>query len=241
MTMTFEPKVITNIFSHLKRGFNFNQYVLAAFVIATFIFMSNPQIDIIVAKVFYDESLGFFIKDNKIVLFFYEGVNIMTRVMIVMLIGLFVISAFYKRIRPKLILYFILCLAMGPGLVVNTIFKNNWDRARPAQLVEFGGEKEFSPPLLISDQCETNCSFVSGHASMGFYFIAFAMLMRGNKKKLAMTASILLGAVIGAGRMAQGGHFLSDVIFCGFFVYFTTRYLYNLFYGSRTNLFSHNN
>ena len=35
---------------------------------------------------------------------------------------------------------------LGPGLIVNHVFKDHWDRARPRAVVEFGGDKAFTPP-----------------------------------------------------------------------------------------------
>ena len=57
-------------------------------------------------------------------------------------------------------------LAIGPGLVANVILKDNWGRARPRQVVEFGGTKQFTPPLVPVRECVRNCSFVSGEASV---------------------------------------------------------------------------
>jgi len=34
---------------------------------------------------------------------------------------------------------------------------------------------------------------------------------------------MLVGAVVSAGRIVQGGHFISDVLTAGFIVYFTCR------------------
>jgi lipid A 4'-phosphatase len=51
---------------------------------------------------------------------------------------------------------------------------------------------------------------------MGFFFIALAWVFRDRRW---LWAGIALGAVVGLGRMAQGGHFLSDVVFAFWAVY----------------------
>jgi lipid A 4'-phosphatase len=51
---------------------------------------------------------------------------------------------------------------------------------------------------------------------MGFYFIAFAWVFRDRRW---LWFGILLGAAVGLGRMLQGRHFLSDVVFAYWVVY----------------------
>ena len=106
---------------------------------------------------------------------------------------------------------------LGPGLIVNHVFKDHWDRARPRAIVEFGGEKTFTPPLVIANQCERNCSFVSGEASYGFAYAAFAFLVAPRLRRRVFWAAVGFGTAVGLGRMMMGAHFLSDVFFAGVF------------------------
>jgi len=107
------------------------------------------------------------------------------------------------------------CLGVGPGLVANVMLKDQWGRARPKHVVEFGGNKAFTPPILLSKQCPRNCSFVSGEASAMYVpFFAAAALMPQSAVVLVATGTVA-GLAAGAVRIAQGGHFLSDVIFAG--------------------------
>ena len=106
---------------------------------------------------------------------------------------------------------------LGPGLIVNHVFKDHWDRARPRAIVEFGGEKTFTPPLVIADQCERNCSFVSGEASYGFAYAAFAFLVAPRLRRRVFWTAVGFGTAVGLGRMMMGAHFLSDVFFAGVF------------------------
>src|SRR5690606_38611793 len=73
-------------------------------------------------------------------------------------------------------IFLFLALAIGPGLVANTVFKDHWGRARPREITQFGGEAHFSPPLVLSDQCRRNCSFVAGDPTVGWYATSFAYL-----------------------------------------------------------------
>lgn len=122
--------------------------------------------------------------------------------------------------------FLLLSLAVGPGLVVNTLFKDHWGRARPAQVIEFGGEKRFGPAFVPSDQCASNCAFPAGDPAMGFFLVSAGFLVAPLWRRRAVGGAIALGAVIGVARMAQGAHFLSDVIASGFLVFATSWALY---------------
>ncbi|MFN7094324.1 MAG: phosphatase PAP2 family protein, partial [Burkholderiales bacterium] len=101
-----------------------------------------------------------------------------------------------------------------------SVFKDHWGRARPIQVTEFGGSKRFTPMGVITNQCERNCSFVSGHASVGFYLMAFAWVTKQNRK-IWFFLGWFVGMVIGGLRIWQGGHFLSDVIVAGMLIHMT--------------------
>ncbi len=106
-------------------------------------------------------------------------------------------------------------LITGPGLIANTLLKDNWARPRPLHVVEFGGPAEFKPVLSRSGTCEKNCSFISGEAS-SIFAIGFAVAMLARRRRAAwMAGAVAAGAVIGLIRIGEGGHFLSDVIFAG--------------------------
>lgn len=107
-----------------------------------------------------------------------------------------------------------LCLALGPGLLVNGVLKESWGRARPKEVMEFGGIARFTPALQPADQCPHNCSFPAGDPSVAFATLSVALLV-GRRRRLAVAAALGLGAAVGALRMAEGAHFLSDVVFSG--------------------------
>ena len=117
------------------------------------------------------------------------------------------------------VIYLAAVFAAGPALLVNGILKEHWDRARPAHTEQFGGPKHYTPPLVIADQCKSNCSFVSGEAALGFTFMAFGFVAREPKRRrLGIAAGITLGTAFGLLRMIEGGHYLSDVYFAGLFM-----------------------
>lgn len=128
-----------------------------------------------------------------------------------------------KEVQNKLriIVFLLMTLTIG-GLVVEGYMKSTWDRARPRDVVAFGGDAQFTPAWVVSDQCSKNCSFVSGHAAIGFYFMVFGWVKR---KKAWIVPGLVLGIALGITRVVQGGHFPSDVILPGFIVVILSQWL----------------
>ena len=83
----------------------------------------------------------------------------------------------FKIIFTSSIFFLVVTLIIGPGIIVNYILKDNFGRARPKDIIEFHGTKNFTKIFMISNQCTKNCSFPSGHAAIGFYFTAFAYIL----------------------------------------------------------------
>ena len=104
-----------------------------------------------------------------------------------------------------------LAVTLGPGLLVNSGFKDNWQRARPYQVEPFGGTQQFTRAAVMTDQCTANCSFVSGHVACGF-FLASLMLIDRRRKVIWAFVGMSSGITIGFSRMADGAHWLSDVL-----------------------------
>lgn len=112
----------------------------------------------------------------------------------------------------RLPLAFVVCAGIaGPGAVVNWGFKENWQRARPYQVENFGGTQKFTRATVMTDQCDNNCSFVSGHVACGFFFSSL-LLLHWRRRKAWLLAGTLSGLVIGFARMSDVAHWFSDVL-----------------------------
>lgn len=138
--------------------------------------------------------------------------------LIVLLAGF--IQKSFARYR-KQALFYILLLALGPGLVINVILKDNLGRARPREVTEFGGKYEYTQIWQRGDTGK-NSSFPSGHASSAFFLIAPWFVYRNRNTILAFSflgGGLAYGSLVGFARMLQGGHFLSDVVWAGLLVY----------------------
>lgn len=194
-------------------------WLLAA---SALLFVGFPELDIAFTGLFYTPADGFFLKKEPVVqAVWWVFAKIHAPVLLALLIGLILVwrrPALRRRLPPRALAFMLLLLVLGPGLLVNEILKKEMHRARPDEVVEFGGWKVFSPALAPYGQCTHNCSFVSGHAAMGFYLIGLAWVLR---RRRWLVAGIVLGGVVGLGRIVQGGHFLSDVVFAFWAVYLT--------------------
>jgi len=187
------------------------------------VFMTLPGIDLWVSGLFWRPDAGFFLRDWAPFRSVYEAVPVITWALVVglALLGLAVwilgraIGPFDRRTIP----FLLLSIAIGPGLLTNTVLKDHWGRARPSQIVQFGGMKKFTPVLQPSDQCGHNCSFPSGHGAMGFSLVALGFLPATRRRRQWVTGAALgFGTLVALVRIGQGGHFLSDNIFAALLV-----------------------
>jgi lipid A 4'-phosphatase len=187
------------------------------------LFSLFPQIDIAGSSLFRDPASGFTVGQLFAVRVLHEGWDIAARAIAVALTLYLVASFIWKGLAPRgrrrAATFLLAVLLIGPGLIVNT-FKDTWGRARPVNVEEFGGPRRFTPALTPSDQCPRNCAFTSGHAAFGFWWMAPAFVDR-RRRGMWLALGLALGLGIGLVRIAQGGHFLSDVLFSGWIVYGT--------------------
>jgi lipid A 4'-phosphatase len=202
---------------------------ILAFVLVVFLFV--PQIDLAVSRLFYLPGRGFVLADWPPVVFLYRAVPWMTWVIFALAalagIWLFLMRRPIWLIDGKRLIFLVASVALGSGLLANIVLKDHWGRARPAQIEAFGGPRQFTPAPLMVNECASNCSFVSGHATLGFSFVALAFLLApGALRRSATAAALAVGFVVGLGRMAQGAHFLSDVVYAALLAYGTTALLY---------------
>jgi lipid A 4'-phosphatase len=135
------------------------------------------------------------------------------------------VSFFWSRLRdwrdPGLFLA--LVLIVGPGILVNLVFKPCWGRPRPHATASFGGPHEFLP-VWQPGTGDEDFSFPSGHAATGFYLMSPAFFCYRRRPWTAVGFVLLgvtAGVAIGMARIVAGGHFPSDVLWSGGIVYFT--------------------
>ena len=195
--------------------------LLGATAIAVAVFLAIPDLDLIVSRAALRPDGHFLLYWVDAFIYLHEAIQYLVPIAI----AFFVVAAVaYLRRRPIWgitlwqALYVIAVFAIGPGLLVNTVLKDNSHRPRPGDTQEFGGKFAYAPPFDFSGTCGTNCSFVAGDPAAGFGFLAPALLLPPRRRPAGIAAALLLGGAIGTMRVLQGAHFFSDVIFCGLVV-----------------------
>ena len=205
--------------------------VLAAFCVW-------PQMDLAVSALFYSPEKGFAAQQMWPFRFLHATAYDGARVLGLALVAGAVLAwrKPFLALPRKAWLFLFLGLLLGPGLVGNVILKDHWGRARPHQITEFGGNAHFTPPLVLSNACNENCSFVSGDGAFGFYFPIFAYVVAPRRSRRVFWGGMALGALFGGARIAMGAHFLSDVLYAAVFMLLTSAILHGVMYGPRQTL-----
>lgn len=192
--------------------------------------ISHIDLDIKAQQHFFQPDSGWYMKNHPFWQFGYHYGTLPA----ILLAFAALIGLIFSWIKPKMIslrryfLLIILTLIIGPGLLVNAIFKDHWGRPRPRQVQEFGGNWEFKEVWEPGTPGKGK-SFPCGHCSMGFFFIALYYCFKQKHKTLAYASfafSIALGVFIGFARISQGGHFLSDVVWSWGLTFLTATTLY---------------
>ncbi|HEU4620971.1 MAG TPA: phosphatase PAP2 family protein [Burkholderiaceae bacterium] len=203
--------------------------IVLAFIACSALFIAFPHLDIAVAREFVLPSGEFVLAHHPIVLKIHHFISASARVLTITLAALLLLGLgarfghvfAWAAARRRAVLYVFAVLALGPGLVVNALLKDQFGRARPAQVTELGGERVFSRAFVISDQCHRNCAFVSGHAAYAALPLVGWFIARRRRARIAwLSLGLGLGSVVGLVRMAMGGHFLSDVVIAIFITWF---------------------
>jgi len=110
-------------------------------------------------------------------------------------------------------LFVLLCVIVGPGLIINAALKDHWGRPRPREIAQFGGKMTYSQPLLPAGG--HGKSFPCGHCSVGYLYAIGWWIWRRRRPLWAASSlafGLAAGTLLGLGRMAAGGHFLSDAV-----------------------------
>jgi membrane-associated PAP2 superfamily phosphatase len=112
----------------------------------------------------------------------------------------------------------VLAVMLGPGLLVNGMLKPLWGRPRPVHAALFGGSQPYQPWWQPGD-IGGGRSFPSGHAAMGYILVLGTCLVPPRRsawlRGLVLGGALIYGSLLGAARIIQGGHFLSDVLWSG--------------------------
>jgi dolichol-phosphate mannosyltransferase len=200
-------------------------WLLLACLLSLSLVFAQTNLDVIVARWFWSDTGGWHLANTTWVQWLYRFGS--WPALLVGIGGLLIAlgSRWFRRLHPlrRSGLFLALALLLGPGLIVNGVLKKVYFRPRPVQVAEFGGGESFQAlgePTLR----HTGHSFPSGHAAMGFYWLAPALFLCPRRRKLAvafLALALVHGGLMGFGRMAQGGHWFSDVLWSAGIVWLT--------------------
>ena len=203
----------------------------------TAVFLVWPVIDLRVSGLFYDPVQGFAAsRDPFLKAFRKAGDWTMWLIAAGFLLSILARIAMPDRrsiVPPSVSLFLLSALILGPGLLVNTILKDNWGRPRPVMIEAFGGDMPYVAVWRMTDYCARNCSFVAGEASSALWLMAVAFVVprawrrAGGRLRRRFSLSAL-----SVNRIAFGGHFLSDVLLSWGLTALVTILLYRLFIGA---------
>lgn len=203
-------------------------------VLALVFFALFPEVDLKFSNLFFDSEKNIFpLRDALFSQIIYYSVRVIA--VLTFFISLFVViydfnSTFLKNIYSKFFpsftskirglikinkrqaMFLLLIILITPGILVHWVMKPMWERARPVNVQEFGGDMNFTNFYHFGVGQDGN-SFPSGHASMAVALLAVVFLV-GKERQRKVTIGISIYAVIASlCRVWQGGHFLTDIIF----------------------------
>ena len=216
----------------------------AIFILPTAAIFWVTDLDILVSGQFFDSAA---LKNpwegshSPGVRFLYHSIPAMTTAVIIStLLIILVANATRKwRLQRLKATYVLLVFLIGPGLIVNAILKDNWGRPRPRDTVDFGAELQYLPPWKADFGGEGR-AFPSGHASAAFALLAFYLLSRRKRREdgrenLVLASVLSYASLVGYARIAEGGHYLSDIIWAGWITAGTAFFLYKIYFEAAIN------
>ena len=219
-------KIVKGFYINLFPKINFNNFEIQTisiliktqivFVIIAIFITIGSDLDIYLSGIFFTDN-------NNFILHSYYTISIIFRKVLLplLLVYIFILPIISKHFFIQKIFFnyifsfkeIIFIWTSGLTtliLFINVFLKDMWGRARPNDILNFGGESNFTPWYKFGDSCTSNCSFVSGDASVGFMIIIFYFI---TKKNIYCYLALFFGTTLGFIRIIAGGHFFSDVVF----------------------------
>jgi membrane-associated PAP2 superfamily phosphatase len=191
-------------------------------VLAGLIAMENTSIDQMISNWFYDGAAHAF--PLRYTFFFDTVLHHWTKYLVILTTCMIVAALLLTWIIPALarwramLLFLALAMALAPLAV--SLLKLVTDRPCPWDFVEFGGLEPYTHLFQFRglSHARGEC-FPAGHAATGFalmaFYFAFHREHRHALARIVLLTGILSGVLLGIGRIAQGAHFMSHVLWAG--------------------------
>ena len=165
--------------------------IWAVFFFVLAVYAKFPAVDLIVSSRYFDAARGFIHAQDTLVLWLYDWTPPIGRGLALMaglhawlapLIAMGLSAAGHpeaaRRCRGPwrhVSIVFLCAALLGPGLIIEGVFKNTVGRPRPVQIEAFGGTATFQGPFARGDNPEAHRSFCSSHAAAGFALMGLVM------------------------------------------------------------------
>lgn len=212
--------------------------IWAGLFLSLTIFIKVPNVDLWFSARYWRADTGFFQRDNPLVQLLYNltppvGHSIVLLALVVALAAplLARVARHFKAEQTAQNLTglwrrtAVACLAVAvisSGLIVEVGLKKTMGRPRPVQTVQFGGDMPFHAAFERGATPGKHKSFTSGHAAAGFSLMALGLCAGPLWRRRWLLIGLVTGSVVGLGRIMQGGHYLSDVVFSFYVVWLTS-------------------
>lgn len=193
------------------------------------IFYIFPQIDIEVARLFYDPShcstgsqparlcTNFPYSKERPLELLREALFLLPYIVAIGLLWMLYDcwrehGATFQALRARNLKLALGSLILGPVVIVNFWLKTFSGRPRPRETDLFGGTLDFVHAGSFAGKCTANCSFISGEAAAaGWLFCLLFLVPQPLRAALALPLTVI-SFLVPALRIAFGGHYLSDVV-----------------------------
>jgi membrane-associated PAP2 superfamily phosphatase len=193
-------------------------------VVVGVVFAVDPRLDIAISALFFDQNTHLFkfgltdwvIRSRDAARWL---ITLIAAPAFLAILGKLLLPRRRMLIDGRAAFLIVVTLGLGPGLVANAIFKDHWGRSRPEDIIQLGGADRFTAWWEPSGQCANNCSFIAGEPSGAFWTLAPAAFAPPQWRVLAYGAALAFGAAVGVLRIIAGGHFFTDVVFAGVFMF----------------------
>ena len=197
---------------------------LTVAVVVGVLFALYPQLDLDLAGLFFNRQANAFsvglqtwvLRSRDAARYF---IALLVAPAVVVIVGKVFMPRRHFPMGIRAAVFLVLTLAIGPGVVANLIFKDHWGRSRPIDVTEFGGTDRFTAWWDPRGECPNNCSFIAGEPSGAFWTLAPASFAPPQWRLAAYGAALAFGAAVGVLRMIGGGHFFTDIVFAGVFMF----------------------
>lgn len=208
---------------------------LALGVFAAVFFAVFPQLDVTLARMFYNEATRrFTLEPVGAAEFVRRGAMWVAWAFAAPALVAPIVKVMWPQkpliIPGRAVLFLLSTMFLTAIVLPNVIFKQYWGRPRPITTVEFHGSQVFRPWWDPRGNSAHSGSFFSGEAATAFATYAPAALAPVALRPAAFVAATLFGLTTGALRMAFGAHYASDIIAAGLAAFLVTWFMHGLIY-----------